>query len=362
MCSVGIIKQKTDKMQDDIPGGQEEKSEIPEIIFKEETYLSVAKRKIQYFLTNITLEPVMLFYGVIRSIDRVSQDQLIIDKTCLNDFPFGEDVCNNLLADENSVANTDVQNEVAQFKVYESIVDHVFPVICSFFLGSWSDTFGRKWLLYAYFFFCMVHTSGLMLNSAFMSWPKEYLLFSVNLPVALSGGHITFSMGIASFITDISTPEQRTFRLASVYFVESLGGPLGTKIGAYLWEVGGYLCVFGTSLLGKGLTLLILLIRLEMFKWRPGSVGEEKERPVKRRNALSPGHIKVGLGDTLSRLIHCLSGLHGRHLQEEGQWEEILFDNVHGNNVDLLPAVLRRGFSRIQLREDEIPLGPCRVQ
>ena len=64
-------------MQDDIPRGQEEKSEIPEIIFKEETYLSVAKRKIQYFLTNITLEPVMLFYGVIRSIDRVSQDQLI---------------------------------------------------------------------------------------------------------------------------------------------------------------------------------------------------------------------------------------------------------------------------------------------
>ena len=127
-----------------------------------------------------------------------------------------------------------------------------------------------------------------------MSWPKEYLLFSVNLPVALSGGYITFSMGIASFITDISTPEQRTFRLASVYFVESLGGPLGTKIGAYLWEAGGYLCVFGTSLVGKGLTLLILLIRLEMFKWKPGEVGEEKERPTKRRNALSPGHIKVG--------------------------------------------------------------------
>ena len=53
---------------------------------------------------------------------------------------------------------------------------------------------------------------GLILNSYFMSWPKEYLLFSVNLPVAISGGHISFSMGIASFITDISSPEQRTFR------------------------------------------------------------------------------------------------------------------------------------------------------
>ena len=83
-------------MQNDASGSQEEKSELPEIIFKEENLISVAKRKIQFFLTNITLEPVMLFYGVIRSIDRVTQDQLIIDKTCNNDFPFGDEICNNL--------------------------------------------------------------------------------------------------------------------------------------------------------------------------------------------------------------------------------------------------------------------------
>ena len=106
-----------------------------------------------------------------------------------------------------------------------------------------------------------------MLNSYFMEWPKEYLLFSVNLPVALSGGHITFSMGIAAFITEISTPEQRTFRLATIHFVQSLGGPIGTMIGAYLWEVGGYLCVFGASMIGKLITLIFLVIRLEMFKW-----------------------------------------------------------------------------------------------
>ena len=50
-------------MKNDVSGSQEEKSELPQIIFEEENYISVAKRKIQYFLTNITLEPVMLFYG-----------------------------------------------------------------------------------------------------------------------------------------------------------------------------------------------------------------------------------------------------------------------------------------------------------
>ena len=43
------------------------------------------------------------------------------------------------------------QDAVAQFGVYESIVDHLFPIVASFFFGSWSDTFGRKWLLYLYF-------------------------------------------------------------------------------------------------------------------------------------------------------------------------------------------------------------------
>ena len=92
----------------------------------------------------------------------------------------------------------------------------------------------------------------MLLNAHFMSWPKEFLLFSVNLPVALSGGYITYrlapkyslpscvlcenlphsnlSMGIAAFITEISTPEQRTFRLAMIHFVSSLGSPIGTKV------------------------------------------------------------------------------------------------------------------------------------
>ena len=81
--------------------------------------------------------------------------------------------------------------------------------------------------------------------------------------------------------------------MASVRFVESLGGPLGTKFGAYLWDVGGYLCVFGTSLVGKLLTLIILAVRLELFKWNPGKVDEKKEERPKKRHVLSPGHIKV---------------------------------------------------------------------
>jgi len=50
--------------------------------------------------------------------------------------------------------------------------------------------------------------------------------------------------------------------------------------------------VFGVSLAGKFITLIILVIRLEMFKWRPGKVEEETEVRPKKRHMLSPGHVK----------------------------------------------------------------------
>ena len=106
----------------------------------------------------------MAITAFFRSIDRVASSQLILDKTCLNDYGFAPDICDDL--QHHDANNTVVQvfqkvdpfmsilspqNAVAQFGVYESIVDHLFPIVASFFFGSWSDTFGRKWLLYLYF-------------------------------------------------------------------------------------------------------------------------------------------------------------------------------------------------------------------
>ena len=39
--------------------------EVGKIIFETETFSSLAWRKCKHFFTNITLEPVMLFYGIV---------------------------------------------------------------------------------------------------------------------------------------------------------------------------------------------------------------------------------------------------------------------------------------------------------
>ena len=48
--------------------GKEEKEEVGKIVFESETFSSMAWRKCKHFFTNITLEPVMLFYGIVGSV------------------------------------------------------------------------------------------------------------------------------------------------------------------------------------------------------------------------------------------------------------------------------------------------------
>ena len=71
----------------------------------------------------------------------------------------------------------------------------------------------------------------LLLNVYYMDWPKEYMLFMVNLPVALSGGYQGYFMGVNAFIADISPPEQRSFRMAITNFIYVVGMPFGTQVG-----------------------------------------------------------------------------------------------------------------------------------
>jgi len=270
--------------------------------------LSTVMGKIKNFFNNLTIEPILFFLGIIKSLDKSAiNKQLIIDKICLNEYGFSPEFCHQLgdkgMRRRNeflSGNNTLIQNEAAQFGVYASVIDHLIPVIVAIFLGAWSDRFGRKFLLYIFFFFAIIDACGDLLNSYFMEWPKEFLLLTSNLPVALSGGRIVMKIGITSFVSDITDPKDRTTRLATFAFMGSLGRPIGIQVGAYLWEVGGYLAIFGTKIAGLTLTLVMLAIRLECFKW------ETKEMEVEREKSKREHQSGRGLGGRR----HMLSILH----------------------------------------------------
>ena len=183
---------------------------------------------------------VMTTAAFFRSIDRVASSQLILDKTCLNDYGFAPDICDDL-------QHHDANNTVVQ--VYRKLI-----LLCQSFHLSTSECSGPIWclrehsrpsfpnrcifllrvmerhirtqvaslsllpcqvnnhlrnivdlligwieLMDSVLSYRLVEGSAMLLNAHFMSWPKEFLLFSVNLPVALSGGYITYRLNMLTF-------------------------------------------------------------------------------------------------------------------------------------------------------------------
>ena len=103
---------------------------------------------------------------------------------------------------------------------------------------------------------------------------------------------MAYYMGINIFIADISQPHQRSFRMAAMSFVSSVGRPIGTQLGSYLFSEGGYICVFGATLVGRVVGFILLLIRLEMFEWKPKKQDDaQPSREIQKKHALSPSHI-----------------------------------------------------------------------
>ena len=276
---------------------------IQPIRFQSETLFSTTRRKFVNGAKHTTIEPIILLVSLVTSIDSVALNQLLVDKSCAQDFNFTQEVCDNIQTNKTLEHELSmVENEIAQYKVYENFIEQLFPIVMSFFLGSWSDIFGRKIVLYVFFAFRILEGSLLLVNVYFMEWPKEYMLLTVKLPLALSGGQLAYYMGINSFIADISAPEQRSFRMAILNLMGSIGQPFGTQIGKQLFGAGSYKCVVASSLVGKVICLLLLVIRMETLKYKPKPKDIQENRVEKKQlHPFSPMHIVDSIKTALKK-------------------------------------------------------------
>ena len=97
--------------------------------------------------------------------------------------------------------------KVVYFNNIISITEHVVPILLSFYIGAWSDRFGRKPFLAVCMAGKLVAGAGNLLAAVYLekmdrwSWLLVYMI-----PQNLSGGELTFIMMTYSFIADNSTP------------------------------------------------------------------------------------------------------------------------------------------------------------
>ena len=263
----------------------EEKAETESVFDK-------VKRKSRYVLQNITLEPIFLLESLFCGLDHVSNSQLIILKSCNNDFDFPDNICGDLIHHKEN--NTAVQNEVAQFSVYLTIIAHVFPFLTGFYFGSWSDRFGRKWIMYIGYTCWIIGGVVHLLNVYFIEWPKEYLFLEYIL-YTLSGGDVAFRLSLGAFIAEISDPDQRAFRMFLFSFPSKIGTPIGTQLGKYLFAEGSFVLVSSVAFAFKIVCFALFVLRLEMFyrnKDVQKKMAENKTEDEEKVNPFSLSHIK----------------------------------------------------------------------
>ena len=143
--------------------------------------------------STITIEPMLFLCSLAYTLVGVAQQQLIIYKTCLgfqDKYNFTDEYCDNINDYTNSSGYVDhIEPAVAEYNVINTIVMHVLPILLSFYLGAWTDYFGRKTLLLVTTFGQVIAGGLGLLNVYYIEWSRWWFLVSTVVPEVLTGLH-----------------------------------------------------------------------------------------------------------------------------------------------------------------------------
>ena len=88
-----------------------------------------------------------------------------------------------------------------------SFVEHLVPIFLSFYIGSWSDKYGRKPFLAACMIGKLLGSVGDLLAGIWLDQINRWTWLALSTPVqSVLGGKLAYIMMTYSFIADNSTP------------------------------------------------------------------------------------------------------------------------------------------------------------
>ncbi|XP_041975984.1 proton-coupled folate transporter-like [Aricia agestis] len=220
---------------------------------EKETKKVTLLQKIKNIKDNVTVEPIMACYVMPSVLASLAVQNLNLEKACLVNLNFSSEVCEalKLRQTENYTEYEEqVQTLTAEVQAWKNVVQTAIPVLIILFVGAWSDRTGkRKACIMIPIVGEFVGCLGLIISTIFFyELPVEFTALAESLPSALTGGWYTNFVGAFSYIGDITTKEERTYRVGIVNLCMSLGYPVGSALSGVLLSWLGYYGVFGISL------------------------------------------------------------------------------------------------------------------
>ncbi|RVE46774.1 hypothetical protein evm_008558 [Chilo suppressalis] len=181
----------------------------------------------------ITVEPTMFFYMMAFMVTNVIEQTFYVFRACTVDHGYSEEICYEI--NKHEEINNEVQVTTSIFHQWNGLASHIVPLLLAFFLGSYSDRRGRKFILLAGLIGKLYFSAMITLNTV-KAWPLNYVIYTATFPSALTGADLAIFAACFAYIADVSSVKNRTLRVGILDVVYLSTLPTGVAIGNLLYN------------------------------------------------------------------------------------------------------------------------------
>ncbi|KAM3963352.1 lysosomal proton-coupled steroid conjugate and bile acid symporter SLC46A3 [Aphomia sociella] len=232
------------------------------------------------FRSKITVEPFVICYILPSVLAGLAVQNLCLEKSCLVNLQYDEVTCSHIMQGRThnyTEQEKKVQTMVAGMTAWSFPLQTALPGILTLFVGAWSDRTGnRKAFMVFPILGKLISVIGMILTTVFfLQIGLSETALIEGLPPALAGGRVAMTMAVYSYITDITSDTERTFRLGIITAIMTLSRPVGLALSGIMTKRFGYYGVFTVSCAFYLTGFVYIVVRLK-DKTRKKKIDSEK--------------------------------------------------------------------------------------
>ncbi|XP_034241434.1 proton-coupled folate transporter-like isoform X2 [Thrips palmi] len=210
------------------------------------------REKMRYIRNNITVEPMLAMYTIPSVLASLATQNLNLEKACRVNLGYDDVVCDALTArmtTNYTLEEAEVQKLTASMAGWKTFIQSSLPAVLILFVGSWSDRHGRRkpCMLLPIIGELLTSIGLLVCTYFYYELPIEAATFAEAVFPAMTGGWFVMFMAVFTYIADVTTEADRTFRIGVVNVFFSIGIPIGMALSGVAHRLIGFYGVFSLS-------------------------------------------------------------------------------------------------------------------
>ena len=198
----------------------------------------------------VTIEPVLFIYLLAGGLSWPAINGLIYRKVCMMNYDTF--TCDNLHNHSFHEQEDHVQKVTSHWQLVQNYVFEIPAILMAFTYGSLSDHVSRKLTIVLPAIGQIISNIMLVLTVFFMDAHVIYTVLS-GLPNAFTGGWITLFMASFSYLSESTSPENRTKRIYIAEGVAGLSMAIALSASGVILDHTNYTVVFSLTI---GLSIL----------------------------------------------------------------------------------------------------------